>query len=84
MTRVSLALALALSALSGCAEPAHLSYDFGRAYTTTFDAQADLTRSSVLDRRYHLAGVEAQAIRLNVRAETTAEETGESTYIIEQ
>jgi hypothetical protein len=84
MTRATLALALLASVVGGCAEPAHLSYDFGRAYTSTFDAQADLTRSSVLDRRYHLAGVEAQAIRLNVRAETTEEETGESTYIIQQ
>jgi hypothetical protein len=82
-TLAALVAAVALGAVaSGCAEPAHLSYDFGRAYTSAFQTQADLTRASALDRNYPLSGVEAQSIRLNVQAETTEVKTGESEFEI--
>ena len=55
----------------GCAEPIHLGYDHGRAFTQTFEMQADLTRASVVDISYDLYGVEAEAIRLNLRTQAT-------------
>jgi hypothetical protein len=68
--------------LSACAQPDHLSYDFGRAYKATFPVQADLTRASADGLDHSLSGVEAQAIRLNVQTESTNEETGESDYTV--
>ena len=68
--------------LVACAQPKHLSEDFGRAYTETFAIQKDLTRPSAAGLDHPLAGVEAQAIRLNVQTEATDEETGESNYRI--
>ncbi len=79
--RLNILLAtLAAAGLSACAEPAHLSYDFGRAYTATFETQPDLTRASAMDRAHPLSGVEAQAIRLNVQSETTEAKSGESEF----
>ena len=68
--------------LTACAEPAHLSYDFGRAYSGAFDAQPDLTRATANNLDHPLSGVEAQAIRINVQAETTEAKAGESIYVI--
>jgi hypothetical protein len=62
--------------LGGCAQPVHLSYDFGRSYSDTMSAQADLTRPAIAMTNYHLYGLEAVSIRLNVEAaaqETKAE-----------
>lgn len=69
-------------AATGCSQPDHLSYDFGRAYTATFPVQADLTRTSAAGLDHPLSGVEAQAIRLNVQVESTNEESGESDYSV--
>jgi len=70
---------LALAALAaGCASPLHLTYDYGRAYTESIVAQADLTRPSVADAQYPLYGPEAEAIRVRVQDETTDEESGEA------
>lgn len=77
MTRALLILALA--AVSGCVQPLHLQYDFGRAYTQTFRLQADLTRASAANQSYSLYGTEAAAIRLNVQAVTADAESDEST-----
>jgi len=76
-------IALAATLLAGCAEPAHLSYDFGAAYTTAFNAQADLTRASADGLDHPLTGVEAQAIRINAQSESTDQETGQSVYVLE-
>ena len=65
---------LSAAALSGCASPLHLQYDFGRAYTTAIISQADLTRPSVANSQYQLYGTEAEAIRIRVREKTTDEE----------
>ena len=75
-------IALGLSALSACAKPHHLGEDFGRAYSETLAMQKDLTRASAQGLDHPLAGVEAQAIRLNVQTEATNEETGESNFQI--
>lgn len=75
----SLGLLLALAA-AGCAEPLHLGYDHGRAFTESVNLQADLTRPSVLGRTYELYGVEAAAIRINVRAAATGAETADAGF----
>ena len=63
-------------ALAGCASPLHMTYDYGRAYTESIVAQADLTRPSVAESHYALYGVEAVNIRLRVQEESTDTETG--------
>ncbi len=72
-------LLLACAAVGGCTSPLHLTYDFGRAYTEAFVAQADLTRPSVANSAYQLYGVEAADIRLRVRESSTDEETEATT-----
>lgn len=70
---------LTLAALAaGCVSPLHLTYDFGRAYTESVLAQADLTRPSVAEAQYALYGQEAANIRLRVQEETTDAESGET------
>lgn len=71
-------LAVLLLAAAGCASPLHLTYDFGRAYTESIVAQADLTRASVADSQIHLYGNEAASIRIQVQKETTDSETGDA------
>jgi len=74
----ALAGALALTTgllVQGCAEPRHLGYDYGRAYTESFLAQTDLTRPSVASAQYELGGVEASKIRLAVEQEATDAES---------
>ena len=65
--------------LSGCAAPLHLTYDYGRAYTESVVAQADLTRQSAADQQYWLYGNEAAEIRIQVQETTTDKESGEAT-----
>ena len=71
--------ALGLATLFGvgaCTSPLHLTYDYGRAYTESIVAQADLTRPSVAESQYSLYGVEAVNIRLRVQEESTDAESG--------
>lgn len=75
MTRMIFVLGL----VTGCTQPLHLQYDFGRAYMSTFRTQADLTRASSANQSYSLYGPEAAAIRLNVQATTADEEDTKST-----
>lgn len=63
---------------SGCASPAHLTYDYGRAFTQAFTSQPDLTRPSVANSTYHLYGTEAAEIRIRVREEATKAKSGQS------
>ena len=67
---------LAMTVLGGCAQPTYLAYDFGRSYTETMNAQSDLSRPAIAMTNYHLYGLEAVAIRLNVEAAT--QETGDA------
>jgi len=60
--------------MSACKAPMHLSYDFGRAYTSTFSVQSDLTRSSVMSAQYPLGGAEGVEIRMLVTEESTDSE----------
>ena len=62
-----------------CGSPRYLQYDYGRAFTAATSAQADLTRASVQDVEYPLAGLEAEAIRLRVQEAVTEQKTGEIT-----
>lgn len=75
-------LLLSLAALSlastGCAHNQQLQYDLGRATTTAFQAQADLSRASAADATYSLTGVEALEMRARVTEMTTDEESGEA------
>lgn len=71
--------ALALLLVAGCTSPLHLTYDYGRAYTESVVAQADLTRGSAADQQYWLYGSEAAAIRIQVQETTTDAESGDAT-----
>lgn len=71
MTR-SFAIAIALSA-GACTPTVHLGYDYGRAYTTAFMLQSDLTRPSSVNADYPLYGIEATSIRLNVVEKASAD-----------
>lgn len=77
-------LVLLTVALSACASPLHLQYDYGRAYTAAMVSQADLTRPSVANAQYQLYGTEAEAIRIRVREKTTDTETNEATLELNQ
>lgn len=74
--KLGLSPALALLMAAGCVSPLHLTYDFGRAYTESIVAQADLTRASVAEAQYTLYGTEAADIRLRVQEESTDAESG--------
>ncbi len=71
-------IAAGLAAMTACGSPRHLQYDFGRAYTSAFVAQADLTRPSVANKQYPLYGIEGVKIRILVQESTTEQESGES------
>lgn len=75
MTRII--AAIALLSLSACAQPSHLQYDYGRAYTAAFRTQTDLGRASVAKADYRLSGEEGLALRKEVVEKTTDEESGE-------
>jgi len=77
MQKVPRAVMLALLT-AGCASPLHLTYDYGRAYTESIVAQADLTRPSVAESEYALYGVEAVNIRIRVQEEATDVESAET------
>lgn len=65
--------------LAGCAEPRHLTYDFGRSYAGAFTAQSDLTRPSAATEQYALYGIEGVKIRLLVQEAVAEQKTGELT-----
>ena len=67
---------LALAPLAGCAQPLHLQYDFGRAYTESMQIQANLDRPTVAQGNYPLSGTEAILIRANVEKQDATEKTG--------
>ncbi len=69
---------LAATVASGCVSPLHLTYDYGRAYTDSIVAQADLTRPSVAELNIFLYGAEAEKIRIQVKESSTDAESGES------
>jgi len=62
-----------------CKAPAHLSYDYGRAYKAAFPVQADLTRESVMSLQHHLGGIEGVKIRLSVTDKSTKGEDATTT-----
>ena len=64
---------------SGCKAPAHLSYDFGRAFQATFPIQSDLTRESVMSLQHPLGGLEGVQIRLKVTEGTTDKQDATTT-----
>lgn len=67
---------LALAPLAACAQPVHLQYDFGRAYTESMQIQANLDRPTVAQANYPLSGTEAILIRANVEKQDAKEKTG--------
>jgi hypothetical protein len=62
--RLAPVLVAGAALLSGCAQPIHMSRDFGRSYTEAFTAQTDLTRASVNQAQHPLEGNVAIRIRL--------------------
>lgn len=67
---------LVLAPLAGCAQPVHLQYDFGRAYSESMQIQANLDRPTVAQANYPLSGTEAILIRANVEKQDAKEKTG--------
>lgn len=78
MTLRQVGLTAVLVLTAGCVSPLHLTYDFGRAYTESIVAQADLTRASVAESQYALYGTEAVNIRFRVQEESTDAESGKT------
>lgn len=78
---IRLTLALPLLALAACAQHDHLQYDYGRSYTATFKAQADLTRPGAANAAYPLTGREGEALRIAVEEQASDEESGEAEAI---
>jgi len=74
--KAQLFLLLALAPLAGCAQPVHLQYDFGRAYTESMQIQANLDRPTAAQANYPLSGTEAILIRANVEKQDAKEKTG--------
>lgn len=70
--------ALIATSLIGCAQPVHLQYDFGRAYTESMRTQANLDRPTVAQSNYPLSGTEAILIRQNVEKQDAKEKSGEA------
>lgn len=69
-------MTLLLVLITGCAQPTHLQYDFGRAYYTSLKVQADLARPSVAEAMYPLSGAEATEIRMRQEEATGEEKSG--------
>lgn len=65
--------------LFACGQPAHLQYDFGRAYTEATAVQATLDRASAVDGAYAIGGAEALKIREASRAAVVDKEKGNPT-----
>ena len=78
MTRSAIVLSGLVATLAGCGQPAHLQYDFGRAYTDAMHTQADLGRSSVASSAYPLSGFEGIELRTRVTEESTDAESGQA------
>ncbi|MFK7929910.1 MAG: hypothetical protein AB8H79_17080 [Myxococcota bacterium] len=78
MTRTLLVCA-GLTLLGGCGNPMNLGYDFGRAFTASFQTQADLTRPSVAAAQYRMTGIEGTMIRLRLETEAGDAESERST-----
>jgi hypothetical protein len=70
-----------LLALTGCAQPLHQQYDFGRAYTESLQIQADLSRQSAAQSAYALSGAEGIALRQRATEESTDAESGQAEYV---
>ena len=71
-------LLAASTALAGCAQPLHLQYDFGRAYTQSLEIQANLERPTATGQNYPLTGTEALLIRANVEKEDSEAKSGQA------
>jgi hypothetical protein len=65
-----------IAATPSCAQPLHLQYDFGRAYTQSLQVQANLDRPTAAQSVYPLGGTEALLIRENVIKQDSAEKSG--------
>ena len=76
-----LVITLSMLSLAACAQRDHLQYDFGRAYSASFAAQADLTRPTAANAAYPLTGREGEALRIAVEAEASDQESGEAEQI---
>ena len=60
----------------GCGQPAHLQYDFGRAYAEALNTQGTLDRESAHNDAYPISGAEALLARENALKAATDLETG--------
>jgi hypothetical protein len=62
---------ITLLTLIACGQPAHLQYDFSRAYVESFSSQATLDRQSAAADAYGIGGAEALVTRENARKAAT-------------
>ena len=60
----------------GCGQPAHIQYDYGRAFNEAISTQATRDRASASDDAYAIGGAEALATRENARKAATDTEKG--------
>ena len=83
MSPRSLAIFAVLGALfaSGCGGGKQFQYDWGRAYMTAFEAQADLQRASAQEYAFELSGTEGVELRKQVEKSSTDEESGAAELI---
>jgi hypothetical protein len=79
-----LACVAGIACVAGCAQPLHLQYDFGRAYTDSLQIQANLARPSVANAAYAISGTEAILIRENVLKEDVETKSGKVESIKDQ
>ncbi len=62
---------ISLLLLLACGQPAHLQYDYGRAYAEAFATQGTLDRQSAAKDGYAIGGAEALVTRENARKAAT-------------
>jgi hypothetical protein len=64
--------------LAACGQPAHMQYDFGRAYADSLELQAQLDRPGAAAAQYALGGSEGLDVRMRAKEAATEKSTGTS------
>lgn len=78
MTRTLPLLIASTGLLAACGQPKQLQDNYGEAYRSSMEIQADRGRPTVADAAYPLTGFEGIELRTRVTEESTDEESGEA------